>query len=337
MSAPTATETVSAPTQRDITVADAGSSESRKSQPSKSQSLEQFAKQTATGKTPQKAAPKNQSQTESVETPDDDPEFDFDGEKYKKSQLAELAKKRREYDRAAAQRFEEAAKIRKAAEAREAQLTSALEQFKTNPWALFEQAGIDPNEVAEQRLAAQLKRQQMSPEAIELEKAQSELARLQKEAADFKETQQKQAHEQRVKHWLGYFDKAIGTALETGGIPRTARTAQRVRQSFEDLVDAGHKIDDATGSLAVDLARDSMVTETQQLLGEVAKTSPKMLVELMGGLDSEIVKAIQRMAVERHESSAQPKPKAHKQPTQLQPKPKEIPTLEDIRKRLGSL
>jgi hypothetical protein len=319
---------VSAPTQRDTSVADADSSgqinPQGKSKSGKGGSLEQFAKNAA--KTP------TQPTQEAV---DDDPEIDFDGEKYKKSQLADLAKKRREYDRAASLRMQEAAKIQKAATAREAELTRALEQFKANPWALFEQAGINPDEVAEQRLAAQLKRQQMTPEAIELETARAELQRLQKEQAEFAEQQKKAQHEQQVKHWLGFFDKAIGTALETAGIPRTASTAQRVRQAYEDLVDAGHKIDDATGAMAVDLARDEMMTGTQQLLSEVVKTSPKMLLELLGGLDGEVVKTIQRMAVERHNGAAQPKPKPKQPNTPQVEKPREIPTLEDVRKRLG--
>lgn len=298
-------------------------------QPSKSKSgkggtLEQAAKQAAKNQAPAKE-----------QVADDDPEFDFEGEKYKKSQLAELAKKRREYDRAAALRMQEAAEIRKTAQAREAEITRALEQFKKNPWVLFEQAGINPDEVAEQRLAAQLKRQQMSPEAIELEQAKAELQRLQQEQTKFAEEQKKAQHEQQVKHWLGFFDKAIGSALETAGIPRTASTAQRVRQAYEDLVDAGHKIDDATGQMAVDLARDNMLTETQQLLGEVAKSSPKMLLELLGGLDGELVKTVQRMAVERHNSSAQPKPKPKQESAPSKPKSNAPPTLEEVRRKLG--
>jgi len=295
------------------------------------QSLEQFARNAV--KIPGAAPKPGAKPAEAAETPDDDPEFDFDGEKYRKSQLADLAKKRREYDRAASQRMEEAAKIRKESQAREGELRAAIEQFKENPWALFEHAGLNPDEVAEQRLAKQLQRQQMSPEAIELEKARAELQRIQQEKQKLEDDTKKSTHEQRVTHWKQYFDKAIGSALESGSLPRTAHTAQRMRNALEDLVDAGHQMDETAIAMAVDIARDRATTETQGLLGDLAKANPRALVEMLGGLDGEIVKAIQRLAVERHESSARPKPvQAAPKP---QPKPKGPPTFEEVRKQLG--
>lgn len=297
---------------------------SKSSKSKASGNLEQFAKQAA-----------RQPQQPAEAAADDDQEFEFDGEKYKKSQLADLAKKRREYDRAASQRMEEAAKLRKEVAAERAEMQAALQQFKQDPWALFQHAGLNPDEAAELRLTSQLKRQQMSPEALELERANAELQQLRQQQQQAQEAAKQQAHEQRVQHWLQYFDKAIGSALESGSIPRTAHTGQRVRQAMEDLVDAGHQLDDTTAALAVDIARDRMLTETQQLLGGLASQSPKMLVELLGGLDSEIVKAVQRLAVERHEASARPKPVKTQQVAAPKPKTQGPPTFEDVRKQLG--
>lgn len=285
----------------------------------------------AGNKPPRQQRP-GQSPEQSEEQQEIEEELEFAGQKFTKKQVEELISKRREYDRAASMRMEEAAKERKAAAAEVAQLRNLAAQLQQNPWAIHEHMGLNPDELAEKRLAASIQRSQMTPEQIELEKSRAELQALRQEQENYKQEKQKQAHQQRVQYWQDYFDKAIGSALQSKSIPRTAHSAQRVRQAFEDLIEAGHQIDDTTAAMAVDMARERATSESLGLFTDMADANPKMLVEMLGGLDGKIIKAIQREAVARHNGMVQPKPKqAAPAPA---PKPKGPLTLEEVRAQL---
>lgn len=310
--------------------ADARSPGQPSTKPSKSGNLEQFAKDVA-----RETKPKTQPQAQ----PDEDEEVEAFGEKIKRSEYQRLkkeAERQQEHIRAANKRFEEAAKLNREREARDQQFNSALQQFKGDPTPLFEAAGMDPVQWAEQQLTRALQRKQMSPEQVQLEQARQEIESLKSQQTKAAEQAKTQKFEAETQRWLQFFDRAIGTALESGRIPRTPHMGNRVRQVYSDLIDAGHRVDDpATAQLATEIARDNSLVETQELLGQVAKESPEFLIELVGGLDGEIVKTIQRLAVARAESSA-PKPKPQ-QPARPAPKPqtKAPPTFEEVRARLG--
>lgn len=267
-----------------------------------------------------------------VLTQEEDPEFDLDGEKYKKSQLKEIAKRRKEFDAAAHRKFQEAAENRKAIEAKEAEIIALASAIQKNPWALHEKLGLNPDQIAEQRILDQMKRAQMSPEQIafneNMRKQEMELEELRRFKEATEKTQKQQAHDQLVSQYKEHFDKQIATAIDKANLPRTLRSAQQVAKVMADYMDMGEQIDPV---IAAQIVRNGYGKEISHEASELAKSNPQALIEMLG---PDVIAAIMKNQVQKSQQFEPQKKKVQQLPHT--PKPQEPPDFEQVRKSLAA-
>jgi hypothetical protein len=159
----------------------------------------------------------------------------------------------RGYQRGAAarKRFEEANKRAEEVEAR-------LKAIKDNPWALVEQAGLNPDELAQQRILALMEREKQQaeratlPEPVrralqEAEQTKAELARMkaaQEQANKGKLDTEAQGHFQRL-------NTALPAAMEKAGLPKTPEAARMVVEMMQTQIRAKMAADPAEAARMV--------------------------------------------------------------------------------------
>jgi len=119
-------------------------------------------------------------------------------------------------------------------------LESEAARAKQNPWDFLADLGLDPDELAEQRIAAKIEEMKKSPEQIEREKLQKELAEARAEL----ERQQKQKEDaERIalqeKHAVE-LDKEITDVLaQHPTLPKSRKTVGRIADAMLWAMDNG--------------------------------------------------------------------------------------------------
>lgn len=265
------------------------------------------------------------------------------GEKLTKKELAELRKireDRKKFDAAAHKKMQDAAELRKQIEADRSQFGQILEALEQDPWALHRarlvkggmtesQADERINQLAEARLVEQMKRAQMSPEQLELERLRTENEGLKKT----QEQRDAEAREQRKTElkakYREHYDQQVADALVSANLPRTRRMAGKVAAVMAEYKRAQEDIDPG---LAAEIVRDEFRTETSHELLEMAKADPKAAL-------ATIPKELIELAIEERTKAArdfvpQEKPRKPAPPTPP-PKPNHIPDFDEVRKNLG--
>lgn len=259
---------------------------------------------------------------------EDDPEFDLDGVKVKKSDLFKRYKGADEIERESHKRFREAAEARKAIAAQEAKYKEAFEQLQSDPWSVHKIAGLTDEQVdalAESRLAAQIKRAQMTPEQVEAEKTKSEVEELRAWKAQQEQTAKAQREEQATRHWVGEFDKSVGTALSEHSLPKNERAVARMVETLIQYHEAKQPID---ANMAAKLVKNELRTDTRSVIMDLAKSNPRELVDFLG---PEVIKAVTDARVAAVSPQAQPRVQ---QAQVSKPQTKAPETFEDVKKRL---
>jgi hypothetical protein len=176
----------------------------------------------------------------------DDPEFELDeGLKLKKSELRDLVKRRKEMDRGANERFQEAAKLRKEAEAERAQAQALVSGLSKDTKAALRAAGIDPIKFAEQALAEALEEHQLTPEQKRLRELEAREKAREEEEAQRKADADAQQEAQAVDYFTDQLSGAFLGALQSLKLPDDdlPEAVARMSQRFEALMDAGEPID----------------------------------------------------------------------------------------------
>lgn len=213
---------------------------------------------------------------------------------------------------AAHKRMEEAAKIRKEVEQREAQTRELLETIRdpAGLLAVAQHLGVSPKALrelieADEKTPADVKRER------ELERRERALA--EREAAERRARDQAamQAAEQRER--AKYLD-SIGKGLEGAGLPKSQRLVAEVARVMMTALDAGD--DGFTIEDAVQVVREEMTGHTRALLGDLP---PEKLRELLG---AEKIDAVRKADVERaaaHRNATRPKPNGGRKPAQGTP------------------
>src|SRR6266478_4264607 len=92
--------------------------------------------------------------------------------------------------------------------------------------------------------------------------------------------EQKAAREKQeavTQKWVDKYDKEIGSEFTKSELPRTEYAVTRVLDVFERFGESG---EDIPTSLAVEIAHDGMLEDTQQLLAPMVKTPSKLIAFL---------------------------------------------------------
>ena len=220
-------------------------------------------------------------------TSTDDPEYEIGGEKIRLSKLRSEHERRKEHHRAASQKFDEAAALRK-------QVSGALEMIQRDPEEALRRFGIDPEEFATKTLTRRLQQEQMTPEQREQMTRQQQFAEREAQlSAREKAIEQKQQAE-IVGQWEQRFQASFSNAAKQVGLPQSARVLARMADIADSYL--ANDRDDVTFTEIAEQVRDELAEENGHFLKELDGRS------LLSVLPPEVVKAL------RQELAAQVKP-----------------------------
>jgi hypothetical protein len=212
---------------------------------------------TQQGEAPQSAGP---SQPAVV----DDPEIELDtGVKLKRSELRDLHTRRKELDRGSHERFQQAAKKEKESEARLSQANEIISGLSKDAKAALRAAGINPVQFAEQVLAEALAEHQLSPAEKEARALKEENERYKKADDDRAKQEQATKEQAAVSQWEQRFDQAFAGAIQTVGLPKTARVVSRMAEKVESYWGAGINV--PLEEIAAEIKQD-LIAERRELL-----------------------------------------------------------------------
>jgi hypothetical protein len=161
--------------------------------------------------------------------------------------------------KAANQRFQEAAKMRKEAE-------DMVNLIKRDPRAVLEdpRIGINFRELAEQYLSEQLKLEMMTPEQKKYHEAEQKLRGYQDaEKAQKAQVEAKQS-QQLQEHYANEYSNTITEALKTQGVPKSPSTVKRMAALMSKSIDNGL---DLQPSQIAKLVQEEYLAEIKELFG----------------------------------------------------------------------
>ncbi len=264
---------------------------------------------------------------------DNDPEEDW-GEgigKIKRSKAKEIITKRRDFDRAAHKAFEEAAKMRRENEASEGDFAKLQARAKKGDkaaiWELAQKLGLDPDELAENRLSTALERSRMTPEQLEMEEIRAENKRLKEanEATAAEKHQQQQ--EELTGQWVQRFDTMIGPAMSAVKLPKTPHSVSRMAAIIEGFIAKGQPIDAEWAAHVVQGEQRATIRDSLDAVDDDAT-----LVDLLG---ERTIERINKLQLQRAigGGAVPPQPKQPRQVGTI--KPKQPLTFEEARKKIG--
>lgn len=188
--------------------------------------------------------------------------------------------------RAADQRFDEAANIRKEAE-------QVLKFAKDNPEEFFKRTGMNAREWAEQYLLREIERERMSPEQKKALENEEKLRKYEDGEKLRIETERKAQIAALEKQHLQNYDLMFTEALQKSGLPKTAYTVKRMAEL--QLVNVKKKLELKPDQLAK-LVREDYASEQKALLSGY---DGDQLIEFLG---PDVVKKLSKAQIAKLKS-----------------------------------
>lgn len=206
----------------------------------------------------------------------DDLEVELEpGRKLKLAELKKEYSRRREHERAASMKFDEAAALRK-------QVQAALQTINTDPEGALQKLGIDPVQFAQQTLAKRMQREQMTPEQREFEERKAQFEARERAVQEREEQIQNHQRAEYVRQWEQHYQRSFENAAKAKGLPATPRVLARMAEIADSYI--SNDRDDVLFEDIADQVRDELQEENGHFLGELdGKTLlsilPKNVVE----------------------------------------------------------
>jgi hypothetical protein len=228
-------------------------------------------------------------------------------------------------------KFEEAAKVRKEAQAELEQAKLYKERLKKETAKVLKELEINPREFSEKFLAEELEREMMDPKDRELQEARAERDRLKAEAEE-RETKAKEAEEtekmtKRVAQMKDSIAAKIGAVLKDSPLPSTERTVAKIAFYMQHC--AKNEIPFTAESLRDQVMEDYKSDFTHLF----AKAEPEQIAKLFG---EEVIKKIRAWDNSRVQGSR--KTNGSTPPNRFLPQKKKYKTIEeDNMERFGSI
>jgi hypothetical protein len=198
---------------------------------------------------------------------------------------AELMK-RAQMGYSADQKWQEAAQMRK-------QMDGFIQLLQSDPAKALEQMGYDVDKLAEDRIRSRIEEMQKSPEQIEKEKIQRELAEIKAERE--REKQQVQEREKtRVQEQFAIeIENDISSALDNNeyGFPKTPYVVKRIADTMITFLSQGmdpnndltpaqrDRLKKVTAKDVLPIVRDELLSEQRELY---AMTPDEVFEQLVG-------------------------------------------------------
>lgn len=138
--------------------------------------------------------------------------------------------------RAAHKRFQEASEQMKQAQA-------LKEALKKNPWDVIKEQGLDPDQLAEMRIAERIRQEMMTPEQKALEAEKKARQEMENRLKMFEEKERQVAYQREMQKYRETYEKSFVDALASSGLPKTERTIALMAQYMKSALQAGHEVE----------------------------------------------------------------------------------------------
>jgi hypothetical protein len=168
-------------------------------------------------------------------------------------------------------RFNEAASMRQQAE-------ELIKLLKTNPRGALEHpaVGVNLKDLAEEILSEHLEEELLDPQEKEIKKLQRQLKQIETDKKLAQETEASKEREALEIKYAEEYEKQISDALETGGLPKTNRTVDRMVYYMREAINKGYEL---KASDVVSLVREDYITDIKDLLGA---SDAKVIADMLG-------------------------------------------------------
>jgi hypothetical protein len=231
------------------------------------------------------------------------------------------------------EKFQEAAQMRKSAEA-------LFEAIKKDPIAVMKHMGLNVRDLTEGYLAKELQDEMKDPQVRELEdlrafKKAQEDAKANADKENMTKSQQAE-FQQHMQRTAKEYDTKISQVLADSNLPKTPYTVKRVAELLKNALTKGYDLDVNT---AVDMVREGYMGDFKALFGGL---KGEQLVKFLG---DDVLKEMRqhdlariKAKLEGQHSAAQPAIAAPSTPRQSSSESKQMSTDEwkdFIRKKAG--
>lgn len=152
-----------------------------------------------------------------------------------------------------------------------------FEAFKADPYGVMEKLGLNPDDLAEQRLIKKIEREKMTPEAREAAELKAKLAKYEADQKKTEAERQAETHQREVEGHAQRLNTKILAALDSGGLPKTpeavAMMAVKMAAYFEE-----------TGEHAEpeDVLPEVVETLQRQQASLLMKFDPEQIMKVLG-------------------------------------------------------
>jgi len=153
-----------------------------------------------------------------------------------------------------------------------------ISRLTDNPWEVLEELGLNPDELAEQRIQRAIEEMQKSPEQIEQEKKDTELQKLRDELKKREEEQERLEMERLEREAESELKDSINKALSaTTKLPKSEYVQTRVANTMLSFMDNGYE--DITAEDVVPIVEKEIREEQQLLLDSLSDDD---LIQFLG-------------------------------------------------------
>ena len=204
----------------------------------------------------------------------------------------------------AEKRFQEAAQMRKEAEA-------VVRFLKENPREAMKQFGIDVRKFSEDVLMEHLTEQSMSPEQKKQRDTEAELNKYRERDKAETERQHKEAVTKQEQELVQHYTKTFTEALEASGLPKTNETVARMARYQQQASRKGYEVPPAD---LAKLVRSDYENEQQALYGSM---DGDKLIEILG---KDIVSKLSKAQIAKLKAGQPAQTKQAPQKTKMQDK-----------------
>lgn len=158
-------------------------------------------------------------------------------------------------------KFAEAADLRKAA-------MNFIQELKTNPKKVLSDPniGLDIKKLAEEWMQEQIQEMEKSPEQKEKEKLIRELEAMKKEREDEKKVSESKEMARLQDEYEKNIEADISTALDLGGLPKTARTVKNMAEYMMIALKGGI---DLTAKDIAPIVKNSTLSEFKEVVNSL--------------------------------------------------------------------
>lgn len=157
----------------------------------------------------------------------------------------------------------------------EKQMKSFFEAFQKDPFATMQELGQDPNKLIDDYINQQLENAKKSPEQVAHEKLQAELAALKRERETEKETLKNKELERLQQHAFEQYDMQMEQSLTKSSLPKTPYVVKKIADYMLVGLEAGY---DVTPEDVIPLVQEEMNSDLKDMFAALPEEQVEALL-----------------------------------------------------------